>query len=106
MARNINVVDFATLTVTTAATVVSTLGTPPTGAKSYVGVLEGNDIRARGDGTAPTTGAGVLVVNGSEIIFDQGEFENMQLINKNTTASAVINGHFYNVEASVFEGAN
>lgn len=108
MARNISVTptgSFVSLAVTTAATVVSTLGTVPTGAKSYKGSLEGNDIRARGDGTSPTASVGQLIVQGSEIIFDQSEFETMSLVTADTVAAS-IQGHFYGVEASVFQGAN
>jgi hypothetical protein len=108
MARNIKNVDYDSLTITDTATsftaALDNLTAIPTGAKSFVGIIESADIRVRDDGTAATSAEGVLYVNGSEVVFDESEF-GASLIRAAGT-NATIRGHFVNVEASVLMGAN
>lgn len=97
MTRNINVVDYETLTV--AGSAVS-LSTRPNRAKSFIGTLETGTIRVRGDGTAPTSSEGELMNIGDKVYLSESEFEAIQFI-RTTSTSGVIKGHYYDVELPV-----
>jgi hypothetical protein len=93
------ILDYATITIANTGDDIVALGslTVPAGAKSFVGTLETAQVRARGDGTAPTTSEGELIEVGSKIILSESEFENMLFI-RTTSTSGVLKGHFYTAE--------
>lgn len=98
MSENWNVLGYETLTI--AATALS-LVTVPTGARSFVGTLETAQVRYRSDGTAPTSTTGEILDAGSRIVLSEHEIRKMQFIRTGGT-SAVLNGHYYTQEASIF----
>ena len=106
MARNPSIIAYATITIAdTAGTIIGLGSITKTGAmKSFVGRLETAQVRARGDGTAPTTTEGEVVNAGDAVYLSEGDLENMQLIRTGAT-SGVLKGHFYNVELDVLLGA-
>jgi hypothetical protein len=111
MVRNINAVDYGSYTITgTAGKFLSfadsgSPSTMPKGALSYKGRVETASFRARDDGTNPTASEGELKEVGDDVIFDSSMLDHGVYIRTGST-SAVVKGHFYNVEASVLLGAN
>ena len=103
MPRQYSVVDYAAITVANSAGTILGLASIslPTSAKSFVGTLETAPIRARGDGTSPTTSEGVLLNAGDTIVLSESEINNMEFI-RTTSTSGVIRGHFYSIEATAF----
>lgn len=82
-----------TLTVTNASASALTV---PAGANMAIISVEGNSIRFRDDGTAPTTSIGVIVNPGSTLeLHDVVLLKAIQLIAVDNSASAVINASFY-----------
>ena len=75
-----------------------------TGTQSFVGRLETAQIRYRTDGTDPTSGEGVLMNVGDQIVLSYSEIKAASFIRTGDT-SGVLKGHFYNIEATVFSGA-
>lgn len=98
MAVNYNVVGYETLTI--AGTAIALTGSVTT-AKSFVGRLETAQVRARGDGTDPTSSEGPLVEIGDQVILSESEIARTKFIRTGGT-SGVLKGEFYSVEASVF----
>tara|TARA_R100000306_G_C4338734_1_gene124098 strand:+ start:112 stop:438 length:327 start_codon:yes stop_codon:yes gene_type:complete len=103
MPSQYSVVDYAAITVANSAGTILGLASIslPTSAKSFVGTLETAPIRARGDGTSPTTSEGVLLNAGDTIVLSESEINNMEFI-RTTSTSGVIRGHFYSIEATAF----
>ena len=75
----------------------------PVGARSFVGVIESANVRARGDGTAPTASEGQLISSGDTIYLGESEFSSMEFIRQAST-DVELRGHFYNVEVDVILG--
>ena len=102
MARNPRVVGYHSITIAATSGSIITLGSiTKTGAmKSFVGVLESGQVRARGDGQAATATAGQLVEIGQTVILSENELENMQFIRTGGT-SGVLNGHTFDTEFDV-----
>lgn len=98
MPSQYNVVGYESLTVTDTA---GGLTRPNGRAKSYVGRVETADIRYRGDGTAPTSGEGVLLQVGDIFVLNDSEIDRTKFIRKGST-SGVIRGHYYSTEAGMF----
>lgn len=103
MPSQYSVVDYAAITVANSAGTILGLASIslPTSAKSFVGTLETAPIRARGDGTSPTTSEGVLLNAGDTVVLSENEISNMEFI-RTTSTSGVIRGHFYSIEATAF----
>ena len=103
MPSQYSVVDYAAITVANSAGTILGLASIslPTSAKSFVGTLETAPIRARGDGTSPTTSEGVLLNAGDTIVLSDSEINNMEFI-RTTSTSGDIRGHFYSIEATAF----
>ncbi len=103
-ARGWQVSDYSTLTI--AATAVNVLndgtagGTKPALAKSFIGTLESGQVRARGDGTAPTSTEGVLIEIGDTVILSESELGTMRFI-RTGSVSGVLKGHYTSAEASL-----
>jgi hypothetical protein len=100
MPAQYNVVGFESLTVSNSAVGL----TLPTGAKSFVGKLETADIRARGDGTAPTASVGVLIETGEVMVLADSEVNRSRFIRVGGS-DGTLQGHYYSVEASALFGA-
>lgn len=103
MASGYNVADYVSSTIAgTAGTILALADggaiTKPASAKSFVGFLETAQIRARGDGTAPTSTEGVVTNVGDRMVLSESEIGLMQFIRTGAT-SGVIKGHFYTLEA-------
>jgi N-dimethylarginine dimethylaminohydrolase len=79
------------------------ISSAPTGARSFVGTIESAAVRARGDGTAPTTSEGQLIANGDTIYLGESEFSSMEFI-RDASTDVELRGHFYNVEVDVILG--
>jgi hypothetical protein len=77
--------------------------TIPAGAHSFKGRLETADIRARWDDTNPTATVGELIPTGDDILLDFTMITKYLFIRTGGT-SAVLMGHFYQVEAHYFLG--
>ena len=105
MARNPGTVGYVTATVADSAGTLLGLsgGTKPALGLSFKGTLETANIRARGDGTSPTTSEGELYQNGQTFVMSDTEVAKTEFI-RTTATSGGINGHWYNVEASVLLG--
>lgn len=102
MPRNINIIDYDTLAVSsTAGTLVGLggLSATPSGARSFQGSVETSAIRARGDGTSPTTSEGQLLAVGSVVTLDRSEFPTVEFI-RDSSVDGVLKGHYYNVSAT------
>ena len=102
MSRQPQALDYTSGTVSNSAVTILGMGsalitTIPTGARSFVGVVESASIRARGDGTAPTASEGQLIASGDTIYLGESEFTSMEFI-RVTSTDAEVRGHFYNVE--------
>ena len=91
-----NVVGYETLTIADSAT---TLTGGVTGAKSFTGKLETGPVRARGDGSAPTTSEGILISVGDVVTLSSSQIDNMQFI-RTTSTSGVLKGHYFSIEAA------
>ena len=68
MSRQPQALDYTSGTVSDSAVTILGMGsalisTIPTGARSFVGVVESAAIRARGDGTSPTGNEGQLIAS-------------------------------------------
>ena len=104
--RNPNVVDFSSGTIPSSGDAVNVFGLgSPTGPaaktglmKCFVGVVETVSIRARGDGTDPTTAVGQLIGVGDVIYLTESELEKTTFYA--TSSTATLAGHFYDVEVS------
>ena len=64
MSRQPQALDYTSGTISDSAVTIFEMGSAlitsiPTGARSFVGVIESAAVRARGDGTAPTASEGV-----------------------------------------------
>jgi hypothetical protein len=92
-----NVVGYETLTIADSAAKLTAV----TAGKSFVGRLETAQVRARGDGTDPTSSEGVLIEVGDTVILSASEIDRTSFIRTGST-SGVLKGEFYSVEASVF----
>ena len=108
MSRQPQALDYTSGTVSNSAVTILGMGsalitTIPTGARSFVGVVESASIRARGDGTAPTASEGQLIASGDTIYLGDSEFTSMEFI-RVTSTDAEVRGHFYNVEVDVILG--
>ena len=108
MSRQPQALDYTSGTVSDSAVTILGMGsalisTVPTGARSFVGVVESAAIRARGDGTSPTTSEGQLIASGDTIYLGESEFAAMEFI-RDTGTDAEVRGHFYNVEVDVILG--
>jgi len=109
MARHVNAVDYTSATVADTAGTLLALAdsgmvtTKPGMARSFVGRLETANIRARGDGTAPTATEGQLVQQGELIGLDESEIALVKFIRTGGT-SGVIKGHFYDAELALVLG--
>jgi len=100
MPTQYRVLGYETLTI--AASALTLVG-GVTGARSFVGRLETAQVRARGDGTAPTTSEGVLMEIGDVVVLSESEIANTQFIRTGST-SGVLKGEFYTIEATAFAG--
>jgi len=94
-----NIVGYETLTI--AASAVGLTGA--TTGESFVGRLETAQVRARGDGTDPTSSEGVLINPGDAIVMSESEIRNTAFIRTGST-SGVLKGHFYSTHATAFSG--
>ena len=109
MARQPAPVDYTSATIAgTAGTILGLADsgfptTLPVAAKCFVGRVETAPIRARGDGTAPTTTEGELYHPGDPVLLSETEIGGKQFI-RTTSTSGIIKGHFYNVELDVLVG--
>jgi hypothetical protein len=110
MGEQYNIKDYGSYTITnTGGNLYSfadsgSPSTKPTGAKSYVGILETAAIRTRGDGTTPTTTEGTLVNPGQIMALSESEFDGILEFIRTGGTSGVLKGHFYDVAADVVSG--
>ena len=108
MSRQPQALDYTSGTVSDSAVSILGMGSAlitsiPTGARSFIGVVESAAIRARGDGTSPTGSEGQLIASGDTIYLGESEFSSMEFI-RDTSTDAEVRGHFYNVEVDVILG--
>ncbi len=108
MSRQPKALDYTSGTISTAAVTIFEMGSAlitsaPVGARSFVGVIESANVRARGDGTAPTASEGQLISSGDTIYLGESEFSSMEFIRQAST-DVELRGHFYNVEVDVILG--
>lgn len=108
MTRAYNIVDYLSATVATTAGTILALAdggavSKPSAAKCFIGSLETAQLRARGDGTAPTSSEGELVNVGDTVMLDESEIGAMNFIRTGAT-SGVLKGHFYDAELSLLVG--
>ena len=108
MSRHPKALDYTSGTISTAAVTIFEMGSAlitsaPVGARSFVGVIESANVRARGDGTAPTASEGQLISSGDTIYLGESEFSSMEFIRQAST-DVELRGHFYNVEVDVILG--
>ena len=108
MSRQPQALDYTSGTISDSAVTIFEMGSalvssPPTGARSFVGVIESAAVRARGDGTAPTGSEGQLIANGDTVYLGESEFSSREFI-RDTSTDAELRGHFYNVEVDVILG--
>ena len=100
MATNPSVVRYVTATI--AGTAGTILGLADGGAvtytgamRSFIGTLATAQVRARGDGTAPTSSEGEVINPGEVVYLSESELQQMQFIRTGGT-SGVLKGHIYN----------
>ena len=108
MSRQPQALDYTSGTISNSAVNIFEMGSAlvtsaPTGARSFVGTIESAAVRARGDGTAPTTSEGQLIGQGGIIYLGESEFNSMEFFREDST-DAELRGHFYNVEVDVLIG--
>ena len=108
MSRQPKALDYTSGTISTAEVTIFEMGSAlitsaPVGARSFVGVIESANVRARGDGTAPTASEGQLISSGDTIYLGESEFSSMEFIRQAST-DVELRGHFYNVEVDVILG--
>ena len=108
MSRQPKALDYTSGTISTAAVTIFEMGSAlitsaPVGARSFVGVIESANVRARGDGTAPTASEGQLISSGDTIYLGESEFSSMEFIRQAST-DVELRGHFYNVDVDVILG--
>ena len=108
MSRQPKALDYTSGTISTAAVTIFEMGSAlitsaPVGARSFVGVIESANVRARGDGTAPTASEGQLISSGDTIYLGESEFSSMEFIRQAST-DVELRGHFYYVEVDVILG--
>ena len=108
MSRQPKALDYTSGTISTAAVTIFEMGSAlitsaPVGARSFVGVIESANVRARGDGTAPTASEGQLISSGDTIYLGESEFSSMEFI-RQASSDVELRGHFYNVEVDVILG--
>ena len=108
MARQPKALDYTSGTISTSDLTILGMGsalitTIPTGARSFVGTIESAAVRARGDGTSPTTSEGQLIASGDIVYLGESEFASMEFI-RDASTDAELRGHFYNVEVDVILG--
>tara|TARA_R100001230_G_C5552623_1_gene79756 strand:+ start:241 stop:576 length:336 start_codon:yes stop_codon:yes gene_type:complete len=108
MSRQPQALDYTSGTISDSAVTIFEMGSAlvssaPTGARSFVGVIESAAVRARGDGTAPTGSEGQLISSGDTVYLGESEFSSMEFI-RDTSTDAELRGHFYNVEVDVILG--
>ena len=108
MSRQPQALDYTSGTISDSAVTIFEMGSAlvssaPTGARSFVGVIESAAVRARGDGTAPTGSEGQLIASGDTVYLGESEFSSMEFI-RVTSTDAELRGHFYNVEVDVILG--
>ena len=108
MSRQPQALDYTSGTISDSAVTIFEMGSAlisaaPTGARSFVGTIESAAVRARGDGTAPTTSEGQLIGSGGIVYLGESEFSSMEFI-RDTSTDAELRGHFYNVEVDVLIG--
>jgi hypothetical protein len=110
MSEQWNVIDYGSYTITNTAGNLFSFAdsnfpdSKPTGAKSFVGILETAAIRIRGDGTNPTTAEGTLVNPSQIMALSESEFDGGLGLVRTGATSAVLKGHFYDVTADVVSG--
>lgn len=75
----------------------------PVQARCFKGRIETASLRIRIDGTDPTPTIGELLDTGDDILLDDHMMAVGKLI-RNSATNAIIQGHFYNIEANVFVG--
>ena len=100
MPQQYQTVGYETLTITDSA-VKLTGGV--TSAKSFVGTLETAQVRARGDGTNPTSGEGEIVNVDDKVVLSESEIASTAFIRTGAT-SGVLKGHYRSIEATAFSG--
>ena len=108
MSRQPQALDYTSGTISDSAVTIFEMGSAlissaPVGARSFVGVIESANVRARGDGTAPTASEGQLISSGDTIYLGESEFSSMEFIRQAST-DVELRGHFYNVEVDVILG--
>ena len=108
MSRQPKALDYTSGTISNSAVNIFEMGSAlitsaPVGARSFVGVIESANVRARGDGTAPTASEGQLISSGDTIYLGESEFSSMEFIRQAST-DVELRGHFYNVEVDVILG--
>lgn len=108
MSRQPQALDYTSGTISDSAVTILGMGsalitTIPTGARSFVGTIEEAAVRARGDGTSPTTSEGQLIGSGDVVYLGESEFTSMKFI-RDTSTDSKLRGHFYNVEVDVILG--
>ena len=112
MSRQPQALDYTSGTISSSAvnifeiaqiTAGATITSAPAGARSFVGTIESAAVRARGDGSAPTTTEGQLIGAGDVVYLGESEFSSMEFI-ADTGTDAELRGHFYNVEVDVILG--
>lgn len=92
--RNRDALGIAQLTGISAATLVSSVsGGIPAGTESVLLQPEAQNVRYRDDGTAPTTGIGLILVANTLYEFSPAQISRMQVIE--VTATAKLNLAFY-----------
>jgi hypothetical protein len=108
MAENASVVRYLASTIANTAGTI--LGLADGGAVTYtgamrcfVGVLETAQVRARGDGTSPTTTEGEVINPGETVYLTESELQLTKFIRTGST-SATLKGHIYNVPLPVLLG--
>jgi hypothetical protein len=96
-----NATGYETLAISNSAVSLSasTIGT----GRSFVGRLQGAQVRARSDGTAPTTSEGVPIEVGDVIVLSQHEIAATQFI-RTTSTDAALKGHYYSIDPTAFSG--
>lgn len=100
MPRDFNIVDYETLSITDTAGALQTL---PARGRCFSGVIETAQVRARGDGTAPTSSEGEIINVGDRVNLTHSELRAMDFIRTGST-SGVLKGHYYDVELAVLLG--
>jgi hypothetical protein len=108
MPVNPNQKDYVSSTIANTAGTILALAdggaiTLPAGARSFAGTLETASIRARGDGTIPSTTEGRLIPVGATVYLSESEIGAVQFI-RTGSASGVIKGEFYDVPVQVLLG--